>query len=72
LAAEATATYWVVLSEQADLSGASQIADWNARERHLELLEARLKYLEMKRQFAENPPRLVSFDEIEESVQARK
>ena len=48
------------------------VADWNARERHLELLEARLKYLEMKRQFAENPPRLVSFDEIEESVQARK
>jgi prevent-host-death family protein len=48
------------------------VADWNARERQLELLEARLRYLEMKRQFTETPPQLVSFDEIEESVQARK
>lgn len=47
------------------------VADWNAREKQFELLEARLKYLEVKRQFEENPPRLVSFDEIEESVQAR-
>ena len=31
LAAEGQATYWVILKEQADLSGASQIADRNAR-----------------------------------------
>jgi prevent-host-death family protein len=48
------------------------VADWNAREKHLELLEARLKYLEVKRQYEENPPTLVSFDEIEESVKAHK
>jgi prevent-host-death family protein len=46
------------------------VADWNARERQLELLEARLKYLEIKQQFAANSPHLVSFDEIEESVRA--
>jgi prevent-host-death family protein len=50
----------------------ASVADWNARERQLELVEARLKYLEMKRQFAERPPRLVSFDEIEEWVQTRR
>ena len=48
------------------------VADWNAREKQLEILEARLKYLEIKRQFEENPPRLVSFDEIEEIVKGRK
>lgn len=48
------------------------VADWNAREQQIELLEARLRYLEMKRQFTETPPPLVSFDEIEKSVQARK
>jgi prevent-host-death family protein len=48
------------------------VADWNAREKHLELLEARLKYLEMKRQYEENPPTLVSFDEIEEEIKARR
>lgn len=47
------------------------VDDWNARERQLEILEARLKYLEMKRQFAQNPPNFVSLDQIEESVQAR-
>ncbi|MCL4826980.1 MAG: type II toxin-antitoxin system prevent-host-death family antitoxin [Caldilinea sp.] len=44
------------------------VDDWNARERQLELLEARLKYLEMKREFTENPPNLISFDQIEESL----
>ncbi len=48
------------------------VADWNAREKRLEILEARLKYLEMKREFEENPPRLVAFDEVEERVKARK
>ena len=48
------------------------VADWNAREKQLELLEARLKYLEMKRQYEENPPTLVSFDEIEEEIKARR
>jgi prevent-host-death family protein len=48
------------------------VADWNAREKQLELLEARLKYLEMKRQYEENPPTLVSFDEIEEEIKARQ
>lgn len=48
------------------------VADWNAREKQLELLEARLKYLEMKRRYAENPPKLVSLDEIEEEIQARQ
>jgi prevent-host-death family protein len=43
------------------------VADWNAREKQLELLEARLKYLEMKRRYEEDPPKLVSLDEIEES-----
>src|SRR5262245_12349014 len=46
------------------------VADWNAREKRLEILEARLKYLEMKRQSTENPPKLVSFDEIEKRVEA--
>jgi hypothetical protein len=46
--------------------------DWNAHEKRLEILEARLKYLEMKRQFEENPPKIVSFDDIEQSVKARK
>jgi prevent-host-death family protein len=48
------------------------VADWNAREKQLELLEARLKYLEMKRQYGENPPKLISFDEIEEEIKARR
>jgi prevent-host-death family protein len=48
------------------------VADWNAREKQLELLEARLKYLEMRRQYEENPPTLVSFDEIEEEIKARQ
>lgn len=48
------------------------VADWNAREKRLEILEARLKYLEMKRQFEENPSKMVSFDAIEESVKARR
>ena len=48
------------------------VADWNAREKRLEILEARLKYLEMKRQFEENPPQMVSFDDIEASVKARR
>jgi prevent-host-death family protein len=48
------------------------VADWNAREKRLEILEARLKYLEMRRQFEENPSKMVSFDEIEESVKARR
>ncbi|MBX3001541.1 MAG: type II toxin-antitoxin system prevent-host-death family antitoxin [Caldilineaceae bacterium] len=48
------------------------VADWNAREKQLELLEARLKYLEMKRQYEENPPKLISFDEIEEEIKARQ
>jgi prevent-host-death family protein len=46
------------------------VGDWNAREKRLEILEARLKYLEMKQQYAENPPKLVSFDEIEKRVEA--
>jgi len=46
------------------------ISDWNAREKRLEILEARLKYLEMKRQFVENPPKLISFDELEKRVEA--
>lgn len=48
------------------------VADWNERERRIEILEAQLKYLEMKRQFAENPPKMVSFDEIEEEVRAQR
>lgn len=48
------------------------VADWNAREKRLEILEARLKYLEIKRQFVENPPQLISFDEIEERVKVRR
>ncbi len=44
------------------------VADWNAREKRLEILEARLKYLELKHQFTENPPKLVSFDDIEQSL----
>lgn len=48
------------------------VADWNAREKRLEILEARLKYLEVKHQFAENPPEMITFDEIEESVKARQ
>jgi prevent-host-death family protein len=47
------------------------VTDWNARERQFELLEARLKYLETKRQFEADPPKWVAFEEIEESVQAR-
>jgi prevent-host-death family protein len=47
------------------------VADWNAREKQLAVLEARLKYLELKRQFAETPPRLVSFDAIEERVKTQ-
>jgi prevent-host-death family protein len=48
------------------------VADWNAREKQLELLEARLKYLEMKRQYEKTPPKLISFDEIEEEIKARQ
>jgi prevent-host-death family protein len=48
------------------------VADWNAREKQLELLEARIEYLETKRRNEENPPKLVSFDEIEEEIKARR
>ena len=48
------------------------VADWNAREKRLEILEARLKYLEMKRQLEEHPPRMVTFDDIEEKVKAHR
>ncbi len=48
------------------------VADWNAREKRREILEARLKYLEIKRQFEENPPKMVSFDEIEARVKTRR
>ena len=46
------------------------VADQNAREKRLEILEARLKYLEMKRQAGENPPKPLSFDAIEQKLEA--
>lgn len=48
------------------------VSDWNAREKRLEILEARLKYLEAKRQFKTNPPQMISFEEIEEQVTVRR
>ncbi len=48
------------------------VADWNERERRIEMLEAQLKYLEMKRQFAENPPRMATLEQIEEEAQRRQ
>lgn len=48
------------------------VENWNEREKYLEMLEARLKYLEMKQYFLDNPSKWFSFDEIEESVKASK
>lgn len=48
------------------------VAEWNAKERRLEILEARLRYLEVKQQFEKEPPRMVTFDEIETNVKARR
>lgn len=48
------------------------VADWNAREKRIEILEAQLKYMEIKRQFAEDPPQMVTFDEIEKKVQEQQ
>ena len=47
------------------------VENWNDREKRIEVLEARLRYFEIKQQFEENPPKLVSFDEIEVNVKAR-
>lgn len=48
------------------------VAEWNAKEKRLEILEARLRYLEVKQQFEKEPPRMVSFDDIEAKVKARQ
>ena len=45
------------------------IEDWNERERHVEILEARLRYLEIKEQFQKNPPELLSLEEIHQRYQ---
>ena len=47
------------------------VDNWNDREKRIDVLEARLRYLEMKQQFAVNPPKMVTFDEIEAGVKAR-
>jgi len=36
------------------------INEWNERERHVEILEAKLRYLEIKQQFQKNPPEMVT------------
>lgn len=46
------------------------IEDWNSREHHIEILEARLKYLEMKQQFRENPPEMLTLEQISQEYNA--
>lgn len=36
------------------------INEWNERERYVEILEAKLRYLEIKQQFQKNPPEMVT------------
>jgi prevent-host-death family protein len=45
------------------------IDDWNERERYVEILEAKLRYLEIKRQFRKNPPELLTLEEIRHEYQ---
>ena len=47
------------------------IDDWNYREHHIEILEARLKYLEMKQLFAKNPPEMLTLEQISQEYQTR-
>ena len=36
------------------------INEWNERERYVEILEAKLRYLEIKQQFQKNPPEMLT------------
>lgn len=45
------------------------IEDWNERERYVEILEARLRYLEVKQQFFKNPPELLTLEQIRQKYQ---
>ncbi|MEZ4713561.1 MAG: type II toxin-antitoxin system prevent-host-death family antitoxin [Caldilineaceae bacterium] len=47
------------------------IDEWNLREHHIEILEARLKHLEMKQQFAENPPEMLTLEQISQEYNTR-
>lgn len=46
------------------------VRDGHECEKRLEILEAQARYLEIKQQFCENPPKLFSFAEIEARVEA--
>lgn len=46
------------------------IQDWNERERHVEILEAKLRYLEVKQQFRKNPPELLTLEEIRQEYKS--
>jgi hypothetical protein len=46
------------------------IEDWNEREQYVEILEARLRYLEVKQQFQRNPPKLLTLEEIRQAYQS--
>jgi prevent-host-death family protein len=61
-----------VVLTQHDKSAAVLVSvdDWNARERYVEILEAKLRYLEVKQQFRKNPPELLTLEEIRQEYQS--
>ena len=48
------------------------INEWNERERYVEILEAKLRYLEIKQQFQKNPPEMVTLAQIRHEYQSNR